>query len=791
MDPATSSSDPFAAYGGQALPNPPPPAPATSGADPFAQYGGKATPTPAAPNTPGQPAPQGLAYNANGEATYQMKNPQGQAVSIPYSNVGRALDQGHLFADKGTLQQYARDHAADPLTEGRVDRFMDRHPYLTAPLSVIEGIGGAALQTLTGADRTPTTRGETEAQLAAATPAHGIAQGVGELGEGVGEFFSAEELLGLLGKTGEAMGVADRFKQANTLAKIVNDHPMIAKLLKIGASAVKQGTIVSGQTYLKTGSPGAAAEGGLGAAAAGAALGGLSEGAGAVRNAIGKRATTLEDVGGVETPIPGNVRNPKVTPQQKAGQASIKNAARGTLAGHLEEVNESRAVPPSAPALPASTGPYEFNLRGPKTTEATEGSAGRQAERFEPAASHVPAGQEPGPQTREQLGSTAATIPDRLQQRTQAYTSGNEAGLEAKGDVVTGGGTLKTQDPNIAQMHVSRLNEVVESDEFQRMPPAQQQDILAARHDAMKQLGAYYEKQTADFRGNRPNFEPIDIRQTLARTHSYTDAADELDKIATEGYEHFDKISGGRFTNIRQANKNAWRAFKSATTEDGRNNAQAAIEDSNQRMAKLMSDMQGAVTPKELSGFNEAYKRSQQLKAVAEAVDGSFSGNASASARSWEYRGFDGNRLMSSMSRLQQRVGRPALDRLVGKENVDTLFRVAELNRTQAQRAKFGQAIAPVARQLLSLHVGPIAAGAYLGHFVGMPYEWGGAAGWAITAASKRVMNAVLTNPKVAQNLMFAIDSGAKPERYAPMIAEMIQQQETQSEREQATKGEQ
>jgi len=81
--------------------------------------------------------------------------------------------------------------------------------------------------------------------------------------------------------------------------------------------------------------------------------------------------------------------------------------------------------------------------------------------------------------------------------------------------------------------------------------------------------------------------------------------------------------------------------------------------------------------------------------------------------------------------------------------------------------------------------VGPIAAGGYLGHLAGIPWEAGAAAGWAASAASKRVMDAVLTNPKVAQNLIFAMESGARPEHYAPMIAGMIQEaQHAQEEHE-------
>jgi hypothetical protein len=54
-------------------------------------------------------------------------------------------------------------------------------------------------------------------------------------------------------------------------------------------------------------------------------------------------------------------------------------------------------------------------------------------------------------------------------------------------------------------------------------------------------------------------------------------------------------------------------------------------------------------------------------------------------------------------------------------------------------------------------------------------------AGKAVTyAAYDRVVRAVVENPKIAQNLLFTIESGAKPERYGPFIGAMIQQYETE-----------
>ena len=51
--------------------------------------------------------------------------------------------------------------------------------------------------------------------------------------------------------------------------------------------------------------------------------------------------------------------------------------------------------------------------------------------------------------------------------------------------------------------------------------------------------------------------------------------------------------------------------------------------------------------------------------------------------------------------------------------------------------------------------------------------------------AQKLVMKAVVENPKIAQNLLFAIESGARPEKYGPFIGALIQQDATEQSKQQ------
>lgn len=102
-----------------------------------------------------------------------------------------------------------------------------------------------------------------------------------------------------------------------------------------------------------------------------------------------------------------------------------------------------------------------------------------------------------------------------------------------------------------------------------------------------------------------------------------------------------------------------------------------------------------------------------------------------------------------------------------------TLQKIAAATKTDAERAVFGAAVK---------HVGNFVGGA-LGGEAG--YEAGGWKGAAIGSAAgavggRAVVSAILRNPKIANNLLFAIQSGARPERYGPMIGAMIQEANAQ-----------
>jgi hypothetical protein len=539
-------------------------------------------------------------------------------------------------------------------------------------------------------------------------------ESLGQFGEGAAEYLLPESWA----KMGLSMGMkaSEAMNMASTITKLAEKYPAMTSVLR---GVAEQGAAGGTQGYVDSGGDtGAAATEAATTGGAAGVLGGIGKGLG---NAISKIAPTVEKVGGVDTVIPADLK-PKPTPEQAAGQQSITNAAQDTLRRNLEEVNESRQVPDQAPGLPTRTDPYQFKLNGTDTAPV------------------------PGART-----------------------------------TMQGGQALTTEDPNLATAHLNNVNRAIDSPNFDAMPKAKQAQLLSAREDVTRQLGEYRQQFQQAYPGyGKPNFEQIDIPSEIQKAGSFSDAQRILEGHAKSLYDHFNDLTDDKFNAIRQENKDAWTAYVGASGTHAQGLADAALSESNRKMAELMNSIHGAVSPKELDGANDAYRNSQILHAVSEAVDSSFSGNTSSSARSWEYRGFNGTQLMGRLNRVTQKLGRPALERVMGKDNLDTLYQVARLNSTNQGRAKFGEAVNHVAQALISHRMsGPILAatgGGALGHATGAGYAAGAFTGELAYGATRAVANAIKTNPKFAKNLIFALDAGARPENYAPLLAGMIAQ---------------
>jgi hypothetical protein len=704
------------------------------------------------------------AQQAGGEIAYKLIDPSGTPRWIRQSALKDAVDANGKPAD---MHEARRVQEAMPVYTGD-DRLLntvnDLHQrgilsdtdvgFLHEAAATYSGLTKIIGKVFNGQGETSLAR---NADQLAGRENENLGQSAGGFLESAAEFLLGDEAL-------KGLSYTERLAKIVPTLKAVEKSPILAKALH---AAMQQGTVSGAQGYVKSGGDaGTAAEAALlggGAAAAGETV------AGGVGKFIKNNADTIENIGGVETPVKAELRNAKPTPQQTAGQESIRNVAKDVTRRNLEDLNQSRTTPEGNPALPARTGPYEFTLRGTGAAEETEGD------------SVVPA-------RKKQIGTSL-----ELRQPSQAaggVETGETGGVrkvpkfqyltgakpDATPETVTtrGGGDIKTTDSELAYQHLKTINDTIESPEFDQMPAEQQQQLHEAKADMERQLGEHYAQVRANYAdAGRPYLEPVDVQDAIRKTGSLSGARDAVEQAAQAGYRRYDDLTGGRVTAVRNQMKQAWQQYIGAAGSEELTAAEGKIAAADRAHQALMDELRGSVSAREIDGLDDAYRNSKVIGSVAEAVDSTFTGNDSGSARSWEYRGFNGNRMMANLNRVTRKLGRSTIEHVFGRENLDTLYQVAANNQTLAQRKAWGVAVKDIAKFGVR-HASALSLGGLAAHAAGLPWEVGALGGEAVYSASKKVMDMVLANPKIAQNLIYALNYGARPENYVPLIAHMV-----------------
>jgi hypothetical protein len=271
----------------------------------------------------------------------------------------------------------------------------------------------------------------------------------------------------------------------------------------------------------------------------------------------------------------------------------------------------------------------------------------------------------------------------------------------------------------------------------------------------------------------------FNVEDALARTGDYSGARENLAQQLNAVGAHLDAKTGGQYTQLREeiteARTAAWRGGP----------REGAIYAGKQR--EMFDLLQKAnINPELRSAVQGGWQKYYAVGDVAKGFDSALNGIPGGSAASMEQMGIKGRTLQTSLNTAVRLNGRETVTAaLGGPERLEALEEIARKNITNAQRAEFNRAVRFIATSL------PAAAGAkagweMTGNYVGAAIGAGvgrTAANLGIDAtlnATGRVFQAIKTNPKIAQHLIFAIDSGARPEVYGPMIGSMIQQWELQ-----------
>lgn len=764
------TANPYAAYGGSV----------DSGANqnPYAAYGGTVAPT----TTP--PAAPDLTANPKNEGLYQMQGPKG-TVSIPYSNVPHATKQGFsLSADDE--DRYNKDAANDPIKQlGELN---------TGFTSSLSQTGHTAEKALTHlpilgkilANSPGFQKSMADDEARASKSMDTPAEVAGSTIENILEFAAGDEAL-------KGLSWGEKLTKLSPIAKFMEKNPTIARIVE---NSIRTGTVGAGQAAAHGAGPGEAATAGALTGGTGALLEGAMAGAGKLAS---RAAPAVEDIAGepiqtLSSQRPGEgprgsvevKETPKIAKaQQTAAPRVFRNIAQRATRDAIEEANAGRVPagritdPSRMLPAPEDATPYTFTIEGPGAvsedlpggteprkkqigTEYVPGKGSANAAKSEPynEGAFKYGDSEPLPLVHDTEPFTGPTHKEPIFQYLTSLKPGEEMGSTR----VSGGGDLVAANPETAQAHLSRLNELVDNPP-EGASPGQVKAITQARDNLQEQMDLYHSYQRT-----LPNFAPIDAARVAENVGNFGEAADQLQNAAKPIYQQLDAATDGEFGRLNRA--------RTAAAKRGDFKAKYEYED---QINQLVANAPGVNAP-ERAQATRLWAKAAVLDGFHDVIQHAANVNEKYAAEVAGGRVLSGTRLQNGLQGLIKRYGQERLESVIGREGMENMTRIADLLNVPQKQKTFQAMSMSVLHNMMHGKVGG-AAGAVLGHHL-FGYEGALAGAYAGAKAERWMLQMAATNPRVGQLVDYAVRNNVTPKVAAGLISSAIVQ-DHQSEQQQ------
>jgi hypothetical protein len=650
-----------------------------------------------------------------------------------------------------------------------------------------------------------------ETQQNADAPVDTIAGKTGYALENIAEFMGGDEAL-------KGLGYAEKLAKIAPFLSKISKSPRLMEALNVG---IRQMGVGAGQAAAHGASAGDSATSGIltGVVGGAADLAFPALGSG-MRSLLEKIRPSTTEIAGEAIPELASQKPgaPKVASkaatisdapataeaQQQGTQRAVTNIAQKATKDALEKVNAVR-VKPTAITDPArlleapEATPFEFHIAQPPPTEEPTGDLLQDpSTRYRQTGSRVVEGKGSGnmkPSAKFDAGNYHGLqpfgIPDNPEAATppetatvshkeptwevRQYNNESAPGQTPRTDNATGGGTIVTTDPQLAQGTLTRLQDLKDSATFRDMTPEQQERVNAAHKSLQEQLGMYHASRTVSPNG-MPNFEPVNIDQAIGHVTNFGEAADQIQASVKPIYQKLDDVSGGQFTALRNQAKAASKVMFQPGSIDAYDKALEAKQAADDGIQELFTRYGGKVNRAELTSANSAWRDSKVLDNLHATVEGSFKGAPKGISDSLgTNRILRGNTLESRLNRLLQKTPQADIERVIGKDGLENLYRVSNLLKTPETAVKTTSAARAIGLHILQRTSKGAVAGGMLGAIVGHP--WAGAAiGAGAEDATRFVMRQAAINPRVGMMLDRAVRHNVNPKIFAPLVAAAIQQ---------------
>jgi hypothetical protein len=639
--------------------------------------------------------------------------------------------------------------------------------------------------------------------------AEGFWQNVGAIGEQALEYIGTDGLLKLVGPAAGAVDATEHLKQAQQTAQVLKNNPKLAGLVATGLKASKDALMMGAQTYGHTEDPTQAAA----AAATGGVVRGAAEGLGAAGRYLQKISPKTVNIAGHDVTALASQVNPRGFIQEGGAEAApaiaegqqqvapkvIQTTAQGAAQKVLDHINSTRpffaSTGEASRLLPAPEGatPFTFTLEGPGAGEEQAGQIAHDAAKFDPTGARVPAGATPGAKNVQELGSTASTVPARMQSRTQAYTKeiasvgpGPAPGAEGpvnigptqtqpKGRIV-GGGIIQSTDPAEAQQWLRQIEDIQSSPLHDSMSDAQQAQLEKQRQALSEQLGIYHSSPYAQ------RFEAVDPQAATAQVRNFGDAADAIQTTAKPVYATLDEASGGDFNKQNNAAKQALKIMRSATSVDAFEAAQSRYEDATKAIDDLITRHSDKISRADYTAAKTAWRASSRLDELHTLMQRMGNGITADETEAGLQAAIRKPNVQSIQNYLEKGTNQAQVEELIGKEGIRNLKQVVSLFTT----VKGSRAGSEVSKNVAAELMRQMGGGAGIGGFIGgmsakeRGKSWyagmgeGMAYGALAGAGMRTVIYDAMMNPRIGNAISYAARNGLSPQHYAPLIARML-----------------
>jgi hypothetical protein len=580
--------------------------------------------------------------------------------------------------------------------------------------------------------------------------------------------------------------------------------------------AVRGAGEAGAQTFVHTGgdvgqTETAAAAGGVGGAILTPVAEGLSYLANrampAVEDLFGEPVQTLASQRpGVGTP--GGVGIESMPAVQQAQQAAapnvFRNIAQRATYDALEEANQTRLA-----GLPADTTPPQFTIRGaaPETTTTPpelipqrNQQYGRQRVVYGPGAADQPNVQNirgpyplsgieregPSPPVSEieqmmldagirpveKIGSRQAAILTRTEGPTRYHMEPMyqiiPPRLEPGGSTTTaglGGGDFITNSPELAQMHLNTLNDVLDN------PPKEMysdtlDDLTAQRDELQAQLNMHHFTLSSQIPGAPRVNSPLAAKLV----NTFGDAHDQMQQAIGPYMQRINQETGGAANGVLNARATALRRGDLSGFFDA------------DRQLDTLIDNSTSLNPNERAQVNTLRDKARVMGALDTAVQHAANVEDASAAQVRGGRVLMGQRLGNSLDSIADRFGGgnrargvQAVSNVIGDDGWAAMRRMQDLLSVPQTKKDFLHVAMTVAHTISRGAFGGL-AGAMLGHATGIPE--GGLMGAAAGAYAQRAaLRWLATSPRALNMADFAVRNFLNPETAAAAIsAELLRE---------------